>query len=182
MNTKCKISLLVLMAFVVTPLAVRADFDQPLKAALATVKGQRDTTMGLASDGRNRARSMENRSFPGQPTPPELPDCRAIASGEFEDMARTYNSVLDSIRDGSATEESIRSRTRTSVSINNSFIARARRCLSRNGLVDFSETTIGDAWIRIFNSFQAMSTNDKKKLSKELDKKIRWKSTRPSGF
>jgi hypothetical protein len=159
---------------------VVAQFDPALKTALDTVTGQRDRTTRLISDSRQRARSIENNAFPGRlpSSVPEFPFCQDVSSGRFDDMRVAYNNVLDSIRNGSATENTVRSSARTSVTINNSLIDSARKCLVRNSIMDFTEASIADAWMKIFTSFQGMNENDKKKLSKHLDKKVRWKTTR----
>ena len=178
----CVIALLLI--FVLSQQTVRADFPPPVKAALATVSGEQSQTMELASEAHSRARSIENAAFPTTlpESVPEYHFCKEISLANFDDMRSGYNSILDSIRNGTATEDAIRSSTHESVFLNNAFIDSARKCLKRNDLEDFSESTIANAWIQILNSYKTMKDNDKKKLSKHLDKKLRWKTTRPSGF
>jgi hypothetical protein len=183
-NARSILSCCLLMTLILSSAQVKADIDPMLKAELATVTNQRDRIMQLVFDARNRARRIENESFPGRlpDSVPEYRFCKDATSGRYDDMRVTYNRVLDSIRAGTATENGIRTDMRDSVSINNAFMNTARQCLSRNDLMDFSQAMITDAWLHILTSYQAMKDKDKKKLSKELDKKVRWKTTRPSGF
>lgn len=176
---KTRLALVIFVTLLFSHHLVRADFDPALKAALATASAQRDTTMTLVFDARARARKIERDTFPGglPSSVPEFGSCRDASSGRFDDMRVAYNRIIDSIISGTATEGSIRDDLHTSVRINNVFLGVARTCLKRNRLSDFGETTISEAWRKIFTSYQSMKVKDQKKLAKHLDKKVRWKST-----
>lgn len=177
---KMKLVSLIFITLLFSPHTVVAEFDPTLKAALATVIGQRDRTMNLVSDSHARARQIERDAFPGR-LPQQVPEygfCHDAASGRFDDMKVTYNRIIDSIRNGTATESTIRANAHGSVTINNAFVDTARKCLLRNSLIDFNQTTIVEAWMKISTSYQRMNEKERKKLSKHLDKKVRWKTTR----
>ena len=146
--------LAIFITLLFSPHTVMAEFEPNLKAALATVIEQRDRTMNLVSDSHARARQIERDAFPGR-LPQQVPEydfCHAAASGRFDDMKVTYNRIFDSIRNGTATESTIRANAHDSVNINNAFIDAARKCLLRSSLIDFNQTTIAEAWMKIFTS------------------------------
>lgn len=177
---KMKLVSLLFITLLFSPHTVMAEFDPTLKAALATVIGQRDMTMNLVFDSHARARQIERDAFPGR-LPQQVPEygfCQNAASGRFDDMKVTYNRIIESIRNGTATESTIRTNTHDSVTINNALIDAARKCLLRNSLIDLNQTTIEEAWMKIFTSYKSMNEKERKKLSKHLEKKVRWKTTR----
>lgn len=150
-----------------------ADFDPTLTAALEAVTAQRDTMTMIIRQVRARTQVPRNVPFPDPRRQPSPACSQALTPHTINDMMATFNRVLDSIRDGSATENSVKRTSGTSVQLANLILEPANVCLSERR-PPLDEKLITAGWLQILSSFNGMSEKDKKKLSRHLDKKVRW--------
>lgn len=150
-----------------------ANFDPALSAALDAVTTQRNRTNAILNDVAMRLRASQNDPLHRRhPQPPG--ECgQALVPHGIRDMKAVFNRVLDAIRDGSATDDSVRGWSKTSVVIANSLLEPASVCLDLH-ITPLDESSITAGWLHILSSFNGMDDHDRKELSKHLDKNVRW--------
>ena len=154
-----------------------------MKSALEVVKAHRAEAERVVKDVKSEAsKPITIAGVPGQPQPRPTGLERSLQPG-YSDQADSYNRIITALKNGSTsvtnpfnnTSAPLNDATRDAVHFSGIWFRGAEQSLGKS-YAPPTEAMLSSAWANIVQAISSLSSGDRKKLQKKLDKECRWRT------